>query len=120
MYEALEQGVAFNLVKKLLTLNKQSSQKPRVEVVLISRNSADTGLRIFNSIQHYDLDITRAAFSGGQSPYRYVQPFNANLFLSADPLDVRSALNEGFAAATILPSKLGMNPGNQLRIAFDG
>lgn len=118
--EGLEPGVAFNLVKKLLILNQSSSQKPRVEVVLLSRNSADTGLRIFNSIQHYELDITRAAFSGGQSPYRYVQPFNANLFLSADPLDVRSALNEGFAAATILPSKLGMNPGNQLRIAFDG
>ena len=120
--EVLEPGVAFPLVKKLLRLNRVGSERARVEVVLISRNSADTGLRIFNSIKHFALDISRAAFTGGVSPYRYVRPFNAHLFLSADPQDVRNALDEGFAAATILPSKstVGLNESEQLRIAFDG
>ncbi|MDH3637325.1 MAG: 5'-nucleotidase [Gammaproteobacteria bacterium] len=118
--EVLDSGVAFPLVQKLLHLNTLGTARTRVEVVLISRNSADTGLRIFNSIKHYDLDISRAAFTGGMSPYRYVEPFNAHLFLSADPTDVRSALDVKFAAATILPSHVGMNQGDQLRIAFDG
>lgn len=118
--EVLDPGVAFPLVQKMLRLNRLGSARDRVEVVLISRNSADTGLRVFNSIQHYDLGISRAAFTGGISPYRYVRPFNAHLFLSADPLDVRSALDAGYAAATILPSNVGMNETDELRIAFDG
>lgn len=120
--EHLEPGVAFGLVQKLLRLNDCGKSEEEVEVVLISRNNADTGLRIFNSIQHYGLNISRAAFTGGQSPYRYVKPFNAHLFLSADPQDVRSALQAGFAAATILPSKAApaATGGDQLRIAFDG
>lgn len=122
--DVLKPGVAFGLVEKLLGLNallgKKTDSTDRVEVVLISRNSADTGLRVFNSIQHYGLSIGRAAFSGGESPYRYVKPFNAQLFLSADPVDVRRALEQGYAAATILPSHVGMNQGQQLRIAFDG
>jgi 5'-nucleotidase len=118
--ELLEPGVAFPLVRKLLSLNTRLKGRRRVEVVLISRNSADTGLRVFNSINHYKLDISRAAFSGGESPYRYVEPFDANLFLSADPVDVANALDANIAAATLLPSKAGSNPGDQLRIAFDG
>lgn len=122
--EVLKPGVAFPLVEKLLQLNTLGQQREQVEVVLLSRNSADTGLRVFNSIQHHDLKITRAAFSAGQSPYRYVESFNAHLFLSTDPGDVRSALDQGYAAATILPSNVGMNIGinadRQLRIAFDG
>ena len=89
--EPLEQGVAFVLVQKLLHLNNLLDESP-VEVILLSRNSADTGLRIFNSIQHYDLDITRAAFSGGDSPYRYISAFNSHLFLSTDGVDVSQAL----------------------------
>ena len=58
----LNPGMAFTLVKKLLRLNDAGPQK--VEIIMISHNSADTGLRIFNSIQHHDLEITRAAFSG--------------------------------------------------------
>lgn len=122
--EVLEPGVAFSLVEKLLRLNTLGEARQRVEVVLLSRNSADTGLRIFNSIQHYGLKISRAAFSAGRSPYRYVESFNAQLFLSSDPADVRSALDQGYAAATILPSIVGGNVGSntdeQLRIAFDG
>ena len=115
----LEPGVAFPLVQKLLSLNELSEQQ-QVEVVLISRNSADTGLRIFNSINDHGLDITRAAFSGGESPFRYIAPFSADLFLSADPLDVRRALDDDVAAATILPSRVSTVPDGPLRIAFDG
>lgn len=122
--DLLEPGVAFSLVEKLLRLNSLGDERQRVEVVLLSRNSADTGLRVFNSIQHYGLNITRAAFSGGQSPYRYVEPFNAHLFLSTNPVDVRSALEQGYAGATILPANVGtnvkQNADQQLRIAFDG
>ena len=118
--EVLQAGVAFPLVDKLLALNRMEPQRERVEVVLISRNSADTGLRVFNSIQHYGLPVTRAAFTGGLDPYRYLRPFKAQLFLSADPADVRKSLDAGFAGATILPSIVGMNEERQLRIAFDG
>lgn len=113
-------GVAFPLVKKFLSLNTQT---PLVEVILLSRNSSDTGLRVFKSIEHYNLDITRAAFTNGQSPYHYVAAFGAHLFLSANPQDVRQALQAGCAAATILPS---ISPSSEqpaseeLRIAFDG
>ena len=117
--EPLEQGVAFVLVQKLLHLNNLLDESP-VEVILLSRNSADTGLRIFNSIQHYDLDITRAAFSGGDSPYRYISAFNSHLFLSTDGVDVSQALELGVAAATILPSKKPNAHHESLKIAFDG
>jgi len=114
----LSPGTAFTLVSKLLALN---TEQPRVEIILLSRNSADTGLRVFNSIQHHDLAITRAVFTSGSSPYRYVSAFGANLFLSTSPDDVRMALDEGIAAATILPSNVSANQDSQqLRIAFDG
>lgn len=115
----LEPGGAFSLVRKLLALN--TGENRNVEIILLSRNSADTGLRVFNSIQYHKLAITRAVFTSGSSPYRYVSPFGANLFLSSSPEDVRKALNAGIAAATILPSKAGKNlDKQQLRIAFDG
>jgi 5'-nucleotidase len=91
-------------------------------VILLSRNTADTGLRIMNSIQHYQLDITRAAFTGGESTFSYVPAFDAHLFLSANADDVRKALDAGHAAAQILQSNLGQNveQTEELRIAFDG
>ncbi|MGB6975904.1 MAG: 5'-nucleotidase [Gammaproteobacteria bacterium] len=110
-------GIAFSLVCKFLQLNQHG---PLVEVILLSRNSADTGLRIFNSIQHYKLDIARAAFTNGESPYPYISAFGSHLFLSANPGDVKSALHEGYAAATILPCNTASNPSEELRIAFDG
>lgn len=116
----LEPGVAFPLVKKLLSLQHPTSGTPLVEVILLSRNSADTGLRVFNSIQQHQLPISRAAFTHGESPYRYVKPFGAHLFLSANPEDVEQALKSGCAAATILKSKLYSGSEHQLRIAFDG
>src|SRR5690606_21133376 len=86
--EPLAPGVAYRLVKKLLTLNDKDPVNPKVEVILLSRNSADTGLRIFNSIESHQLKITRAAFTRGESTHPYVKAFGAHLFLSADPADV--------------------------------
>lgn len=116
----LRPGVAFRLVKKLLALNARTPDNPVVEVILLSRNSADTGLRIFNSIQHHALDITRAAFTGGESTHRYIPAFGAHLFLSADPADVGKTLEGGYASATILPSNVADVIHEDLRIAFDG
>lgn len=119
--QTLQPGAAFSLVKKLLALNNRTPENPVVEVVLLSRNSADTGLRVFNSIQHYKLGISRAAFTSGRNPYNYVSAFASHLFLSTNPEDVRAALNNGFAAATILPKNNNFNDsGTELRIAFDG
>ena len=118
--EFLEPGEAFPLVTKLLSINDKLVGNPRVEVILLSRNSADTGLRVFNSIAHYGLNISRAAFSGGNSPYRYVSAFACHLFLSTNADDVRNALDHGLAAATLMPSKKKQNDLDELRIAFDG
>ncbi len=122
--DVLKPGVAFPLVKKLLFLNELLDEKGHVEVILLSRNSADTGLRVFNSIEHHGLEITRAAFTGGENPFSYVSAMGAHLFLSADSEDVSKALNEGIAAATIIPSRSESSDQadeqGQLRIAFDG
>ncbi len=120
--EVLQPGVAFPLVKKLLAMNELFSGGTAVEVILLSRNSADTGLRIFNSIDYHGLAISRAAFSGGANPYEYISALGAHLFLSSDHNDVRKALESGIAAATILPSNTSGNEkvSGQLRIAFDG
>lgn len=118
--DVLAPGVAFELVKKLLALNARRPEAPQVGVILLSHNNADTGLRVFNSIQHYGLDISRAAFTNGAAPWRYVAPFSADLFLSAEPLDVKAALDAGHAAATIVPTKAGVPTTEELRIAFDG
>jgi len=116
--EPLEPGGAFNLVRKLLGLNQP--QRQYVEIILLSRNSADTGLRVFNSIRHYALGITRAAFTKGDRTSRYVPAFGAHLFLSADTEDVRRALDDGYAAATIVTPYTGGGDSKELRIAFDG
>lgn len=118
--ELLAPGIAFPLVQKLLRLNAAAPAAPRVEVILLSRNSSDTGLRIFNSIEHYQLGIVRAAFTGGAPTAPYVSKFGAQLFLSANPESVSRALHDGIAAATILPSKAPQRASDQLRIAFDG
>ena len=118
--EILKPGVAFSLVEKLLHLNEIITSEPVVEVILLSRNNSDTGLRIFNSIEHYQLNITRAAFSCGTSPYRYISAFGAHLFLSALADDVRQALAAGCAAAMIESKNSSINNPKKLKIAFDG
>ena len=122
--EVLKKGVAFPVVEKLLALNDllphAARDVPPVEVVLLSRNSSDTGLRIFNAIEHYHLQISRAAFTSGASTSVYIEPFQVDLFLSAHAEDVRGALDAGVAAATILPGVTVPRMDEQLRIAFDG
>ena len=113
----LDPGVGFTLVKKLLQLNRK---KTPIDVILLSRNSADTGLRIFNSIEHYGLNISRAAFTRGESTHPFVGAFEADLFLSSNYNDVQKALQSGYAAASIVESKSNNSHPSQLRIAFDG
>ncbi|MBF0261210.1 MAG: 5'-nucleotidase [Magnetococcales bacterium] len=120
--EPLAPGPAFSLVRKLMALNNSHPEQPLVEVILLSRNSSDTGLRVFNAIRHHGLDIVRAVFTSGETPWRYAAAFHAHLFLSLNPDDVRLALASGVAAAVILspthPQPLeGSGP---VRIAFDG
>ena len=118
--EVLKPGIAFPLVQKLLRLNQATPDAPQVEVILLSRNSGNSGLRIFNSIEHYGLEIVRAAFTNGAPPFQYVEPFGVHLFLSAHADDVRQALEAGYAAASILPSQASASRHPELRIAFDG
>ncbi len=125
---ALEPGEGYNLVKKLLNINKLLDVS-QVEVILLSRNSADTGLRVFNAIRDHELQITRAAFCGGETPYRYIAAFGCDLFLSTDAEDVGQALEQNVAAAMLLPrSRSGTarapaaasEDPERLNIAFDG
>jgi len=118
--EYLQPGVAFPLVRKLLALNDDGVNHQGVEVILMSRNSADSGLRIFNSIEHHNLDIKRAVFTNGESPFRYMKALDAQLFLSGHGEDVRETLQAGFAAALILSGTHHRPDSGQLRIAFDG
>ncbi|MCY4745576.1 5'-nucleotidase [Pelomonas sp. UHG3] len=120
MEEPAPPGVAFSLVKKLLAFNTGGT--PRVEVVVLSRNDPVSGMRVFRSAKHYGLAIERGVFTRGASPWRYLRPLSAELFLSANEDDVRQALAAGVAAARVLPDAArasAAHPG-ELRIAFDG
>ena len=118
--DILPKGPAFPLVRAFLELNKLQPER-LVEVIVMSRNSPNTSLRIFNSIDHYGLDVTRAALSGGAPVAPYLKPFETDLFLSAYRPDVQDAINSGIAAGMILTGKpLDREPGSQIRIAFDG
>lgn len=116
----LEKGVAFPFVRRFLAINNRFPDKSPVEVVLLSRNSAITGKRVFRSIAHHGLDISRAAFLEGKSPYPYIPAFNASLFLSANETDVLQAIDYGHPAGTVLPSHVVDDRDDaELRIAFD-
>lgn len=117
----LEPGEAFGLTKKLLSINELLGDQPAVEVILLSRNSADTGLRVFNSIEHFELPISRAAFCGGIDPWRYISAFHCDLFLSSNAEDVEQALSGNVAAATMIGGAGAANSNDgTLRFAFDG
>ena len=118
--EPAKPGVAFSLVKKLLAFNDTQSQ--RVEVVILSRNDPVSGMRVFRSAQHYGLPIQRGSFTRGQSPWRYLKPLNANLFLSTHLSDVRAALDAGVPAAQVYPHSAHASEAHphEVRIAFDG
>ncbi|MBV8379899.1 MAG: 5'-nucleotidase [Paucibacter sp.] len=115
-----KQGVAFSLVEKLLRFN--TAEKQRVEVVVLSRNDPISGMRVFRSARHYGLTIQRGVFTRGESPYRYLKPLQAQLFLSANEADVRQALDAGVAAARVAlqSARASVAHPNELRIAFDG
>ena len=116
----LGKGVAFPFIRRFLNINKCFPRQTPVEVVLFSRNSPETGLRVMRSIAHYGLDISRAAFMTGKSPYTYLPAFNASLFLSANEDDVRKAIDAGYPAGLVLPSKISDDDEDiELRVAFD-
>lgn len=113
-------GVAFPFIRRFLGINKAFPKQLPVEVVLLSRNSPETGLRVFRSIKHYGLDITRAGFMTGRSPHEYVPAFNASLFLSANEDDVQKAIDANYPAGVVLPSKVYDDEHDtELRVAFD-
>lgn len=122
--EILAPGPGFMLVRALLNLNKLPGQENRVEVIIMSKNSADTSLRIFHSIEHYGLPITRAVLSSGMPLAPYLSAFHTDLFLSHNEDDVRSALSDGIAAGIIVDDGLKTYATDdkieQIRIAFDG
>ena len=120
--EILKPGTAFPLIKALQNLN--ADERYLTEIIIMSKNSADTSLRIFNSIEHYGLNISRAALVGGASISPYLPAFKTDLFLSANETDVQEAINANIASGIICDhSSLPINPEdniNQIRIAFDG
>jgi len=113
-------GVAFPFIRRFLHINRVFPKQSPVEVVLLSRNSPETGLRVFRSIKHYGLDITRAAFMAGRSPYEYVPAFNASLFLTANEADVQQSIDANYPAGLVLPSTVYDDAlDTELRVAFD-
>ena len=122
--EILKPGPGYSIIKALLDINKLPGQEGRVEVIIMSRNSADTSLRVFNSVEHYGLDITRAALASGASLAPYLNAFKTDLFLSAYEDDVQSAIDSGIAAGILCADGVHVYPEEQrldcIRIAFDG
>jgi len=113
-------GVAYPLVKKLLAFNQPDRQL--VEVVILSRNDPVSGLRVFRSADAAGLKLQRGVFTRGHAPYHYLTPLAAHLFLSANALDVRTALEAEFPAARVFPQSYidaDRHP-EEVRIAFDG
>ncbi len=120
--EPLAPGVAFAFVKRLLSLNDLGDPNdPLVEVIVMSRNDPFTGLRVMRSAQHHDLAITRAIFTQGRSPCRFMKALKMSLFLSANEDDVREAVKQDLPAGRVLDSSAVTEDDNpeDLPIAFD-
>jgi len=118
----LDKGVSFSFVKRLLSLNNlgdNPDSDPLVEVVLLSRNDPDTGLRVMKSIKHHNLPISRAIFMQGKSPYEYIPSLSISLFLSGNSSDVKEAIGMGYPAGHVLKSTIVDEDDHDLRIAFD-
>ena len=116
----LAKGSAFRFVQNLLAINKKFDNK-LIEVIILSRNNAATGLRIGRSIEHYALDIERTGWTAGTPVARYLEAFKVDLFLSVYAPDVEEAVNTGVAAATILPhTPISSEESDMVKIAFDG
>ncbi|WP_392972911.1 5'-nucleotidase [Streptomyces sp. LN245] len=118
--DTLDKGVAFPFIRRLLSLNDLSPDDPLVEVIILSRNDPDTGLRVMRSIQSHELPISRAIFMQGRSPYHFMPALNMSLFLSANEDDVREAVALGLPAGRVLgPAVADEDDDQDLRIAFD-
>ncbi|WP_240529876.1 5'-nucleotidase [Streptomyces mangrovisoli] len=119
--DTLDKGVAFPFIRRLLSLNDLSPDDPLVEVIVLSRNDPDTGLRVMRSIQSHGLSITRAIFMQGRSPYHFMPALNMSLFLSANAADVREAVALGLPAGQVLGRAAADDESDDqdLRIAFD-
>ncbi|HHQ2890795.1 TPA: 5'-nucleotidase [Pseudomonas aeruginosa] len=116
----LPHGVAFSFIRRLLSLNKLSPKDPPVEVILLSRNDPDTGLRVMKSIEHHGLPMTRAVFLQGRSPQNYIPALKISLFLSANETDVKQAMIAGYPAGQVLKTAAYDDPEDkELRISFD-
>lgn len=120
----LKPGTGFPLVKAFLNINDETKGIREIEVIIMSKNSAEAGLRVCKSVEHYGLDIKRSAWTSGTCVTNYLKPFKVNLFLSADEEDVRTAIKAGIAAAKIYPyafDKMKLHdPLDKIKIAFDG
>ena len=117
--ELLRPGTAFPLIKGLLSLNKPGAERS-VEVIVVSHNNPETGLRVFNSIKHFELDISRAAFVGNQPLLPYLETFNVDLLLSPSATDVQAAIDADVPAAIVYrPPNEAAVEFDELRIAFD-
>lgn len=118
--EKLKPGTAFHLVQSLLHLNSEA-KKNIVEVVVMSRNSPETGVRIMNSLREHNLSITRMAFSGGEPLAKYIDAFDIDLFLSKDLKDVQSVIDSKNCAAAYIynPPKIFDPSDSKVKIAFD-
>ena len=122
--DTLEPGVAFPFIKRLLSLNDLSTREnPLVEVIVLSHNSPDTGLRVLQSTKTHELGITRAVFTQGKAPFEYMTAFNMSLFLSADKQDVVLAARAGFPAGQVIgrknPHEAADEETSTLNVAFD-
>ncbi|WP_299792324.1 5'-nucleotidase [uncultured Shewanella sp.] len=122
--EPLQPGTGFHLIKALLGLNEfQKDDGPLVEVVVMSRNSPDSGLRVLNTIRHDKLNITRSAFTAGETVADYLEAFDVDLFLTTNVKDAQQVIDSRRCAAAILkepPADAPLIPEGQVRIAFDG
>lgn len=120
--DPLPRGVALPFVQRLLALNDLQPSDPLVEVIVLAKDDAVTGLRIMKSIEHYELDVTRAVFTEGVAPYRYIDALNICLFLSGSAHDAESAASEGYPAGKVLGhtalDDVSEDPGS-LRVALD-
>jgi len=124
--EMLADGTGMPLVKSLLGLNQHRAEgesKPLVEVVVMSRNSPETGIQVFNNIRSRGLQISRHAFTGGESVVDYLDAFDVDLFLTTNVSDAQRVIDGQTCAAAIVkkpPEDKHPLPEDQVRIAFDG
>ncbi|XP_025310376.1 cytosolic 5'-nucleotidase 1B isoform X3 [Canis lupus familiaris] len=122
----LTPGPAFRFVKALQHVNARlrelyPNEQDLFDIVLMTNNHAQVGVRLINSVNHYGLLIDRFCLTGGKSPIGYLKAYLTNLYLSADSEKVQEAIQEGIASATMFDGAKDMAYcDTQLRVAFDG